>query len=70
MKTIIVFTSEGRIDKDWTTGGSRGRVITLENEEKPEYFDNLDELMEFLKIIMDMQDVISLKYCRKLELIR
>lgn len=48
-KTIIVFTSEGRIDKDWTTGGSRGRVITLENEEKPEYFDNLDELMEFFE---------------------
>ena len=33
-KTIIFFTSEGRIDKDWTTGGSKGRVVVLENEEK------------------------------------
>lgn len=27
-KTIIVFTSEGRIDKDWTTGGSRANNNT------------------------------------------
>ena len=48
-KTIIFFTSEGRIDKDWTTGGSKGRVVVLENEEKPEYFDDLDKYMEIFE---------------------
>lgn len=48
-KTVIIVTSEGRIDKDWTTGGSKGRVLGLENKEKPVYWDELDRIMEFFE---------------------
>ena len=48
-KNIITITSEGRIDKDWSTGGSKGRVVSLENEEKPEYWDDLDTITDFFE---------------------